>query len=71
VTSGSYGDQEPRVLHDPPLLYDLSVDPGEHFDVAASHPDIVQQLITLLDAHRKSVVPTRPLFDVLLTGGKD
>jgi arylsulfatase A-like enzyme len=71
VTSGSYQDKEPRVVHDPPLLYDLSVDPGEHFDVAASHPDIVKQLVALLDAHRESVVPTKPLFDVLLTGGKD
>ena len=29
VTSGAYGDGEPRTEHRPPLLYDLQADPGE------------------------------------------
>ena len=35
ITSGAYDDPEPRVVHDPPLLFDLSVDPGERYDIAS------------------------------------
>ena len=66
ITSGAYDDSEPRTVHAPPLLFDLAEDPGERFDVAAAHPDIVADLIRDADAHRRTVVPTKPLFDELL-----
>ena len=45
ITSGAYGEGEPRQTHDPPLLFNLAEDPGERNDVAAMHPDIVADLI--------------------------
>lgn len=66
VTSGAYGEGGARIVHTPPLLFDLSVDPGERFDVAAAHPDIVAALVQAADEHRRSVVPGKPLFDELL-----
>jgi arylsulfatase A-like enzyme len=66
ITSGSYGDGETRATHDPPLLFNLAEDPGERHDVAAAHPDIVADLVRAADAHRRSVVAGRPLFDELL-----
>ena len=66
ITSGAYGPDEARTVHTPPLLFDLSVDPGERFDVAASHPDEVADLVREADAHRRTVTPGRPLFDELL-----
>ncbi len=63
ITSGAYGEGEPRGTHTPPLLFDLATDPGERFDVAATHPDIVADLVATADAHRRTVLPTRPLFD--------
>ena len=66
ITSGAYDDPEPRAVHDPPLLLDLSADPGERFDLAAAHPGIVAELIGAANAHRKTVAATKPLFDVLL-----
>ncbi len=66
ITSGAYGEGEPRTAHTPPLLFDLAHDPGERYDVAAAHPDIVADLIKEAEAHRRTVVPTEPLFDRLM-----
>jgi uncharacterized sulfatase len=62
VTSGAYGLGAPRTAHDPPLLFDLQVDPGERFDVAAAHPEVVADLRREAAAHRGTVVAVEPLF---------
>jgi uncharacterized sulfatase len=66
ITSGAYGEGEPRTVHDPPLLFDLAADPGERFDIAAQHPDVVARLIATAAEHRRTVEPSPPLFDALL-----
>jgi arylsulfatase len=66
ITSGAYDGDEPRVVHDPPLLFDLAVDPGERFNVAKNHPDVIADLIKTANAHRGAVVATKPLFDAVL-----
>jgi uncharacterized sulfatase len=66
ITSGAYGEGEPRTIRDPPLLFDLAADPGERFDVAAEHPQIVAELAALAAEHRRGVEAASPLFDALL-----
>jgi len=66
ITSGAYGEGEPRREHHPPLLFNLAEDPGERRDVAASHPDVVADLAREAEAHRRTMVPGKPLFDELL-----
>jgi uncharacterized sulfatase len=66
ITSGAYGLGDSRTVHETPLLFDLAEDPGERFDVAAAHPDVVADLVREAEAHRRTVVPAKPLFDELL-----
>ena len=37
-------------------LFDLEMDPAEHNDIAAQHPDIVESLKARLEKYRKTMV---------------
>jgi PhzF family phenazine biosynthesis protein len=63
VTQGEYGMGPERTVHNPPLLYHLGEDPGERFDVAGAHPDVVRELISEADTLRASVTVRPSLFD--------
>jgi arylsulfatase A len=45
------------VLHDPPLLYNVSIDPGERFNIAAEHPEIIDDIRKVLEDHLTGIVP--------------
>ena len=55
-TQPGYG-QPKSELHDPPLLFNLLVDPGENFNVAARHPEVVAELRALVQKHRAMMKP--------------
>lgn len=63
VTRGAYSRGGDRVVHDPPRLYHLGIDPGEQFDVAAEHPDVVADLEAAAQAHRAGVRFAAPLIE--------
>ncbi len=62
LTQKGYGQPNPEA-HDPPLLFDLHADPGETFNVAASHPEIVADLLKEIEAHRATVQPVPSQLD--------
>lgn len=63
ITRGVYGRGPDRVVHDPPELYHLAIDPGERFNVAADHPDVVRELVAAAEAHRAGVTMGEPLLE--------
>jgi arylsulfatase A-like enzyme len=64
VTRGAYSRGDTRVEHTPPRLYHLEIDPGEQFDVAAQHPDVVARLVEQARRQREAVPMAPPLLAV-------
>lgn len=56
LTQSAYG-QDAHVVRDPPLLYQVRVDPSEAHDVAAEHPEAVATLRAIAAEHLQTVVP--------------
>lgn len=56
LTQAGYGEPKP-VAHDPPLLFNLKVDPSESTNVAQSHPEILSRIQGLVERHRAGVKP--------------
>jgi arylsulfatase A-like enzyme len=64
-TRSGYGPDE-TVTHEPPALYDLGNDPGEQFDVAAEHADVIAELVRVAAQHRDTLVAAESNLDALL-----
>ena len=56
ATRSSYGPDKP-VLHDPPLLFHLGEDPGERWDRAGKHPEVIEDMLKAVAKHRSNLVP--------------
>jgi arylsulfatase A-like enzyme len=56
ITQGAYGEFGERKEHNPPLLYNLSHDASEKFDIAKQHPDVIEQINALVDSHKSNLV---------------
>lgn len=50
-TQIGYGQAKPD-KHDPPVLYNLDIDPSERFNVAKDHADILAKINDLTEKHR-------------------
>lgn len=57
VSQGAYGQFGERVDHETPELYNLDHDPSEKYNVAASHPDIVERLRAVAADHLAGITP--------------
>jgi len=56
TTMTSFSGKPPE-QHPTPLLFNLDIDPSEHFDIAAEHPEIVAELTALVAEHKKTMTP--------------
>lgn len=48
--------------HDPPLLFHLGHDPGERFNLAGQHPEVIADIRRIMEEHRDNLVPGVPQY---------
>jgi len=55
VTQGEYGQFGEREVHETPLLYNLSHDPSEQYNVAEDHPEVIAEIEAMVREHRDNL----------------
>ncbi len=55
ITQPGYGGT-PAKTHDPPLLFNLDVDPSEKYNVADQHPEVLKQIQQRVAEHKSQMV---------------
>ena len=53
MTQDAYGQPEP-ITHEPPLLFNLHVDPSEKWDVSAQNTAVIARLTQVIKEHKKT-----------------
>lgn len=66
ATQESYTGNNKRIEHDPPVLYNLEVDPSEKWNVAEKHPEVIAEIKAAADAHGKTVVAVPSQLEIPL-----
>jgi len=56
VTQPEYGSQD-KTIHRPPLVYNVSVDPGEKYNISPGNERIINEARALLEDHRATLTP--------------
>jgi arylsulfatase A len=56
ITNSEYTEGE-KVYHDPPLLFNLNIDPSEKHNIAEEHADIITGINKILEEHLLTLVP--------------
>ena len=59
ITEGAWGDGEPRIKYEDPLLFHLGHDPSENYNIADKHADVVEELMALAKKQDEAVKPGR------------
>lgn len=55
ITQSAYVGDEP-VMHDTPELYNLEIDPSERFNLADEHPEVLAEIMELVQQHKEKLV---------------
>lgn len=45
------------VVQDPPMLYNLNIDPSEKFNIADKHPEIIEDIRKMVELHQAGLEP--------------
>jgi arylsulfatase A len=51
ITDPPFDATNVPIIQDPPLLYNVSIDPSEKFNIADEHPDIITEIRNILEDH--------------------
>lgn len=61
-TKSGYERDDP-VSWDPPRLHNLETDPSEKYNIAESHPDVIGEILDVLEKHRAELVKGEDQLD--------
>lgn len=61
ITQAGYGSAAEE--HDPPLLFHLEIDPGEQWNVADQHAEVLDQIQEVIETHRADLDPPPSQLD--------
>ena len=56
IIEGAYGQFEEKQVLETPLLFDLREDPGEKYNVAHEHPEILREIEKMVEEHKETLV---------------
>jgi arylsulfatase A-like enzyme len=56
ITQGVYGQFGEREVHNPPILYNISQDPSEQFDISKENPEVLAQIKALIATHQSNLL---------------
>lgn len=56
ITQPEYGS-EIKTVQNPPLLFNLNVDPSEKYNIADKHPEVIVEIKKILQEHLSTLVP--------------
>lgn len=62
ITNGVYGQFGKKEIHTPPILYNLSEDPSEQFDIAEDHPEVLAKINELVAAHKSKLIKGKDML---------
>ena len=58
ATQDAYGPKANKAVeHDPPVLYNLDIDPSERQDVATDNPKVIEQIRAVIKEHQATLKP--------------
>jgi arylsulfatase A-like enzyme len=63
LTQAGYNQPEAD-KHEPPLLFNLDVDPGESYNVAENNPAVLKKIEALVEQHRAGMKPAASQVDL-------
>jgi len=56
ITQGEYGQFGGREEHATPLLFNLSHDPSEQYNIAEDHPEVIEKINAFVEEHKSDLV---------------
>lgn len=56
ITEGEYGMFGGKEKHATPILYNLSEDPSEQYDIAEDHPEVIESINAMVKEHKANLI---------------
>lgn len=64
ITQPEYGSNV-KTIQDPPLLFNLNVDPSEKYNISDTHSEVIEEIKQVLTDHLKTIVPVENQLEKL------